>query len=424
MSVLEDVGTLRDHVIALRHALHREPEIGLMLPRTQEKVLRALDGLPLEISLGRRTTSVTAVLRGTGASRAGDDAPVVLVRADMDALPVREALDLPFRSQIDGAMHACGHDLHTAMLVGAAHLLCRRRERLAGDVVFMFQPGEESCNGAGVMIEEGVLSAAGRPAEAAFGLHVFSGLVGHGQFFTRPGPMMAASDQLHVTVIGEGGHGSAPHLARDPIPVVAEMITSLQTMVTRQFDIFDPVVVTVGMIQGGTKANVIPDVATFQATVRTFSERSRERVSVAAPRLLSALAEGHGLEARVDYVPGYPVTHNDVDETAFSMATARDLFGEARNEHMAHPLAGAEDFSRVLNEVPGSFMGLGATPPGVDPASAPFNHSPYAAYDDGVLLDGAALYAEWAVRRLELARLHRAGAAADGRSATGEEARG
>jgi amidohydrolase len=406
MSVLDDAVTMRDYLTTLRHELHQEPEIGLLLPRTQEKVLHALAGLPLEISLGRRTTSVTAVLRGTGPAHPGEGAPVVLIRGDMDGLPVHEALDVPFRSRIDGAMHACGHDLHTAMLAGAAHLLCQRRDQIAGDVVFMFQPGEESWDGAKVMIEEGVLDAAGRPVEAAFGLHVFSGLVGYGQFFTRPGPMMAASDQLHVTVVGEGGHGSAPHLARDPLPVAAEMVLSLQSMVTRQFDIFDPVVVTVGMLQAGTKANVIPDVATFQATVRTFSERSRERMSVAAPRLMRGLAAGHGLDVEVNYVPGYPVTRNDVSETAFAQETARELFGNSRNEYMTNPLAGAEDFSRVLNEVPGSFMGIGATPPGVDPVSAPFNHSPHAAYDDGVLPDGAALYAEWAVRRLDLARGH------------------
>jgi hippurate hydrolase len=413
MSVLDAALTMSDRLTALRHDLHREPEIGLILPRTQEKVLRALEGLPLEITLGERTTSVTAVLRGGGERTSGQVAPVVLLRGDMDALPVQEALDLPFRSRFEGAMHACGHDLHTAMLVGAAHLLAERAEGLVGDVVFMFQPGEESWDGAKVMIEEGVLAAAGRPADAAFGMHVFSGLASHGEFFTRSGPMMAASDQLHVTVQGKGGHGSAPQLAQDPVPVAAEMVLALQSMVTRQFDIFDPVVLTVGLLQAGTKANIIPDTATFQATIRTFSERARDRVAVAAPRLVRGLAAGHGVDVEATYVPGYPMTYNDFDETAFAQETVAELFGERRNGFMANPLAGAEDFSRVLQQVPGCFVGLGASPPGADPAMAPFNHSPYAEYDDGVLPDGAALYAEWAVRRLVLAhaRLVPSGAA-------------
>lgn len=399
-SLLNEASGLAEDLAALRHALHREPEIGLDLPRTQQKVLDALTGLPLEITRGRRTSSVTAVLR-RGAGPASDTSPpVVLLRADMDALPVHEAGELPFRSQIDGAMHACGHDLHTTMLAGAARLLCEHRDRLAGDVVFMFQPGEESWNGAGIMIDEGVLEAAGSPVSAALALHVFSGLVKHGEFFTRAGSMMAASDQLQVTVFGQGGHGSAPHLALDPVPAVAEMVLALQTMVTRRFDVTDPVVVTVGLMEAGTKANVIPATGRFHATIRTFSERSRERIMDLAVRLTRAIAAAHGLDAEVNYVPGYPVTVNDGSETELAVAIIDDVFGRARRLDMRHPLATAEDFSRILNRVPGTLIGLGATPPGADPATAPFNHSPAARFDDGVLADGAALYAEWAIRRL------------------------
>lgn len=399
-SLLAEASGLADDLSALRHALHREPEIGLDLPRTQRKVLDALTGLPLQITRGRRTSSVTAVLRRAGDLAPGISAPVVLLRADMDALPVREAGDFPFRSQIDGAMHACGHDLHTAMLVGAARLLCQHRDHLAGDVVFMFQPGEESLNGAGVMIDEGVLEAAGSPISAALALHVFSGLVKGGEFFTRAGPMMAASDQLHVTVVGEGGHGSAPHLALDPVPAVAEMVLALQAMVTRRFDVTDPVVLTVGLMEAGTKANVIPATGRFEATIRTFSEQSRERVMDLSVRLVRGIAVAHGMDTEVHYVPGYPVTVNDGSETEFAVAAIDDLFGRARRLEMPHPLTAAEDFSRILNRVPGTFVGLGATPADADPATAPFNHSPAARFDDGVLADGAALYAEWAIRRL------------------------
>ncbi|MGH3627763.1 MAG: M20 metallopeptidase family protein, partial [Sciscionella sp.] len=225
MSIHENATAMAGDLAVLRHALHQEPEIGLDLPRTQEKVLEALDGLPLEITTGTDTTSVTAVLRGQAAHAHG----AVLLRGDMDALPVQERTDLPWRSRVDGAMHACGHDLHIAMLVGGARLLCAERERLAGDVVFMFQPGEEGWDGASVMLREGVLDAAGRRVDAAFGMHVFSATVPAGRFVTRAGTMLAGSDELDVVVHGAGGHGSAPARAKDPVTAVAEMVTALQT---------------------------------------------------------------------------------------------------------------------------------------------------------------------------------------------------
>lgn len=407
MTLLHDARSLAGDLTQLREALHREPEVGLHLPRTQEKVLAALDGLPLEITTGTDTTSVTAVLRGTGRTEAvgtsaTGPAPVVLLRGDMDGLPVTEATGLPFSSELPGTMHACGHDLHMSMLVGAARLLSDQRHRLAGDVVFMFQPGEEGFDGAGVMIREGVLDAAGRRADAAYGLHVFSAMEPGGRFLTRPGAFLSASDELHVTVFGEGGHGSTPQRSKDPVPVVAEMVTALQAMVTRRFDVFDPVVVTVGLLQAGTKANVIPDTGMFHATVRTFSDAARATMMQVAPRLLQGIAAAHGVDVDVQYVEGYPVTVNDVDETRFAAGTITELFGEERHVPMASPLGGSEDFSRVLAEVPGSFIGLAAVPEGVDPQTSPFNHSPLAHFDSAVLPDGAALYAELATRRLAI----------------------
>lgn len=398
MTLLDDATEISDELTRLRRDLHREPEIGLQLPRTQERVLAALDDLPLEISLGESTTSVTAVLRG-GAGTKGD-APAVLLRGDMDALPVGERSDLDFRSQVDGAMHACGHDLHTAMLVGAGRLLAEQRHRLEGDVVLMFQPGEEGWDGASHMVREGVLDAAGPRVDAAFGLHVFSSLEPSGFFRTRPGPMLAASDGLFVEVHGAGGHGSAPHLAKDPVTAMAEMVTALQTFVTRQIDIFDPAVVTVGRLEAGTRRNVIPETASFEATVRSFSSRTHDHLATALPRLIEGIAHAHGVDVDVRFEPEYPVTVNDVDETAFAAETIAEVFGEGRGEEMATPLGGSEDFSRVLDEVPGSFVGLGATLPGRDPATAPYNHSPWAVFDDSVLPDGAALLAELATRRL------------------------
>ncbi|GAA1779539.1 hypothetical protein GCM10009712_28730 [Pseudarthrobacter sulfonivorans] len=228
MSISTDARELQPELVRLRHELHQEPETGLQLPRTQEKVLKALDGLPFEITLGKSTTSVTAVLRGN-APHASATKPTVLLRADMDGLPVQERTGVDFSSKIDGAMHACGHDLHTAMLAGAATLLAERRDQLAGDVVLMFQPGEEGWDGASHMIAEGVLDAAGRRADAAYGMHVFSGLEPHGRFCTKSGVMLSASDALTVTVLGAGGHGSAPHVAKDPVTAAAEMVTACRS---------------------------------------------------------------------------------------------------------------------------------------------------------------------------------------------------
>ena len=399
MTIAADARELQDDIVRLRHDLHREPEIGLQLPRTQEKVLKALDGLPYEITLGKETTSVTAVLRG-GAAHASAEKPVVLLRADMDGLPVQETTGVDYTSRVDGAMHACGHDLHTSMLAGAATLLAERRDKLAGDVVLMFQPGEEGFDGASYMIKEGVLDAAGRRADTAYGMHVFSSLEPHGQFVTKNGVMLSSSDGLVVTVLGAGGHGSAPHSAKDPVTAAAEMVTALQVMVTRQFNMFDPVVLTVGVLHAGTKRNVIPETARIEATIRTFSEESRQKMMNVVPKLLHGIAAAHGLEVDVDYQQEYPLTINDEDETTTAEKVIAGMFGGSRHTRMATPLSGSEDFSRVLAEVPGTFVGLSAVAPGADHATSPFNHSPYATFDDGVLTDGAALYAELAVSRI------------------------
>ncbi|MFG1966563.1 M20 family metallopeptidase [Nonomuraea sp. NPDC049028] len=394
MSFTESARDLRDELVRLRQSLHTTPEIGLALPRTQEKVLTALDGLPLEITTGKALSSITAVLRG------GRPGPAVLLRGDMDALPVTERNDLPYRSQIDGQMHACGHDLHTAMLAGAAHLLSARRAELAGDVIFMFQPGEEGHEGAKHMIEEGVLDAAGARPVAAYGMHVVSSMLPPGLFASRPGPLMAAADVFEVTVKGRGGHGSSPHRALDPIQAGCEMVTSLQAMVTRTFDVFDPVVVTVGSFHGGTADNVIPDEARFEATVRTFSPGNRELVKRRLVEVVEGVAAAHGLSVEASFGMGYPVTVNDPTEADFVSRTAEELFGPGRYFVSPQPVMGSEDFSYVLQAIPGAFVFLGACPPDRDPATAPYNHSPEAQFDDSVLPDGAALYASLALSRL------------------------
>jgi hippurate hydrolase len=394
MTLLTDAAALHDDLTRLRRDLHREPEIGLDLPRTQEKVLAALAGLPLEVTTGTALSSVTGVLRG------GRRGPSVLLRGDMDALPVRERSGVSYASQIDGQMHACGHDLHTAMLVGAARLLSARRADLAGDVVFMFQPGEEGERGAKHMIDEGVLDASGSRPVAAYALHVTSAMLPSGWFAARPGPMMAAADVLEVTVRGGGGHASQPHRAKDPIPAACEMVLALQTFVTRTFDVFDPVVLTVGSIHAGTVENVIPDEVRFGASIRSFSAASHARATDGAAELVRGIAAAHGLTVEVNFRMAYPVTVNDAAAVDFAEERVAELFGDDRFVRMPNPATAAEDFSYVLDEVPGAFVFLGACPPDRDVATAPFNHAPEAAFDDGVLADGAALLAQLAMKRL------------------------
>jgi amidohydrolase len=397
--LVDDAQALAEDLTDLRHRLHAEPEIGLVLPRTQAKVLAALEGLPLEITTGTTTTSVTAVLRGGGFPEGGE-ARAVLLRGDMDALPVAEDVDVPFRSTVPGLMHACGHDMHTAMLVGAARVLAARRHHLPGDVVFLFQPGEEGYDGAQRMIEEGVLDAAGRRASAAYALHVMSNLPPRGMVASRPGPLMAASDGLFVTVKGVGGHGSTPHVCRDPVVAACEMVTALQVAMTRTIDAFAPHVLTIGSIHGGTKRNVIPDVVTFEATVRTFDRAVRAVLADTVQRVCAGVAAAHGVEVEVRYEEEYPVTVNDDAEAAFALGVAEDLFGSGATFRMPTPITGSEDFSRVLAEVPGAMLFLGAVVEGRAPATAPSNHSPLAAFDDRVLPQGAALLATLAARRL------------------------
>ncbi len=395
-TVANHAHALASQLIDLRRALHRVPELDRQLPQTQALVLEALQGLDLEVSTGRGLSSVTAVLRGGGHDGSG---PVVLLRGDMDALPVLEATGLPYASEHEGVMHACGHDLHVASLVGAARLLHERRNVLLGDVVFMWQPAEETTAGAMAMIDEGLLEAAGRPVTAAYCLHVMSSGRPLGTWFSRPGPLMAASDEFVVRVIGNGGHGSAPHLTRDPIPVACEMVTALQTLVTRRVDINDPVVLTVGRFAAGTKENIIPDEAVFEATVRSFSPANRVLMKEAVLRLMHGIASAHGLQVETVWTPGYPPTVNDVEEYDFAKGVLVDLFGEERYVEAPDPDPGTEDFSYVLERVPGAYVAVSACS-AEDPLAAADNHSARAVFDDSVLPDCAAFLAEVAIRRM------------------------
>jgi amidohydrolase len=346
------------------------------------------------VTTGTSTSSVVGVLRG---ARPG---PTFLLRGDMDALPVHEDTGLPFSSEVPGAMHACGHDTHVAMLLGAARLLAERRDELAGSVVFMVQPGEEGFHGARYMLEEGLLDAVPEaPVSGAFALHI-SSTFASGTVNVRPGSMMAAADQWRMTVRGRGGHASMPYTANDPIPVAAEIVLALQTLVTRRVDVFDPAVVTVAHIEAGSTNNVIPDSAFLEGTIRTLSAETRAAVVGGVQRVATAIAGAHGMTVEFEHVEGYPVTVNDPGAAATVLETAAALLGPQAAAPMTAPLMGAEDFSYVLQRVPGALAFLGACPPGLEPEKAPANHSNLVVFDEEPLPAGVALYARVALDAL------------------------
>jgi amidohydrolase len=384
-------------VVAIRRRIHRRPEVGLDLPRTQAVVLEELAKLGIEGRKGDALTSVVAVIEG------GRPGPTVLLRGDMDALPLHEDTGLDFSSEDDGAMHACGHDTHVAMLLGAARLLQERRAELPGHVILMFQPGEEGMGGAQTMIEEGLLDAAvaggGARPTGALAIHI-STRYPSGEIHLKPGPEMAATDVIRITVRGRGGHASAPHQTVDPIAVAAEIVIALQAMVTRRIDVFDPAVVTIAQITAGTTNNIIPESAFLFGTIRSVSEATRAEVRAGVRRVAEGIAAAHDATADVDLEPGYPVTINDPAFTAFVTDTARALVGPDRVVELKAPIMGAEDFSYVLQQVPGAMAFLGARPAGQDPATAPQNHSNLVVFDEAAMATGVALYVAVAIRHL------------------------
>ena len=388
-NLLEAAGTVLDDVVALRRDLHSEPELGLDNPRTQALVLDALHGLPLEVRTGSGLSSVVADLVGDS------DGPTVLLRADTDALPMTEDTDLEFRSTIDGRAHACGHDAHTAMLVGAARVLASRRQELTGRVRFMFQPGEEGYAGARLMIDEGVLDGVDR----AFALHITPNQR-VGTASCRPGPLLAGDTSITVTIRGRGGHASAPHRASDPIPATAAIITALQTTVTREVDVFDPAVLTIAHVVAGTTTNVIPETAFFEGTIRCISERTRTHISEAVTRTIRGVAEAHGCTADIQLVDGYPVTLNDDGEAARFAEVCRTTLGEKSHRLLPAPQMGGEDFSYVLQQVPGVMAFLGVCPTTEsNPLSAPSLHSNRMVLNEDGLVHGIALHAAMALHR-------------------------
>lgn len=373
--------------IRLRRAIHEEPELGLQLPKTTAKIRAALAGLPLEIREGPSTSGLMAILRGS------DNGRTVLLRGDMDALPLTEDTGLDFRSRTDGAMHACGHDTHVAMLVGAAKALCAQRDKLAGTVMFMFQPGEEGWHGAKFMIEDGLLD--GPAPDAAFALHISPNMP-RGMFGSRHGTLLASADEFEITVKGKGGHASAPHDALDPVPIACEIVLALQSFITRRVSVFNPAVITVGKISSGTTDNVIPESAQLLGTIRTLSEATQRTVHAGIEQVAKGIAAAHGAEVEVEITLGFPVTVCDGRIVDLAEKTTKALFGADAWMSMPSPVMGAEDFSYVLQKTPGAMAFLGAAPEGGDWRTCCALHSNRMVLDESVMARGVALHCGFA----------------------------
>ncbi|HEX7711598.1 MAG TPA: M20 family metallopeptidase [Sphingomonadaceae bacterium] len=389
-SLLEDARAIADRVVNLRRAIHAEPELGLETPKTRAKVRAELADLPLEWREGTSCTGAVATLKG------GRPGPSVLLRGDMDALPMQEETGLEFASNIPGRMHACGHDTHTAMLAGAARVLAGRREELAGEVRFMFQPGEEGFHGARFMLEEGLLDPL---PEAAFALHIMPN-ARHGVIGSRTGALLAAADMVEITVTGRGGHASMPHNTRDPVPIACEIVGALQTLVTRRFNAAEAVVVTITQLDAGSAHNIIPNTAVLKGTIRTLSPENRQGVQAAIAKLVEGVGGAHDMTATARFTPGFPPTINDARAVALGEAVAQELGGAEAFQRLEHPLMGAEDFSYVLQKLPGAMFFLGVAREGDDWSQCCGLHSSHMHVDEAVLPRGVAFLAGCATRFL------------------------
>ena len=394
--VARAAAAIEDKVIGWRHHLHEHPELSNREFETAKYVAAHLRGLGIEVREKVAYTGVVGVLKG------GKPGGVIALRADMDALPVVEDTGLPFASTVRttylgkdvGVMHACGHDTHVAMLMGAAEILAARRADIAGTVVFLFQPAEEGApkeegGGAKMMVEEGVLSDYG--VETAFGIHINSQTpVGHVNY--KPGGAMAASNPFKIVVKGKQAHGSAPWASVDPVVTAAQIILGLQTIVSRQMDLTkEPVVITVGKIEGGVRNNIIPDEVTMIGTIRTLDRKMKAEVFERIETTATNIAAAAGATAEVEIQEGTLITYNDPEITRRLMPTVVATAGED-NVHLVRPITGAEDFSYYAKEVPSLFVFLGGMDPAMDRSEAPGHHTPQFVIDDRGMKLGVQLY--------------------------------
>lgn len=395
----EAARSIEDQVIEWRRDIHQHPELSNQEFRTAgvvEKHLKSL-GIPVQVEIAG--TGVVGVLEG------GKPGPVVALRADMDALPVKEMVDVPFKSEVTavyndqdvGVMHACGHDAHVAILMGAAEVLAGMRDEIPGTIKFIFQPAEEDVGGANKMVEEGVLS--NPDVDAIFGLHVTQGWA-VGEVGVRPAGIMAAADYFRIDIQGRQTHAAQPWAGVDPIVTGSQIVLALQTIVSRQVDVtLAPAVVTVGRFDGGVRNNIIPDSAWMEGTIRTFDTAMRDSIHERIRRTAESIAKSAGATAAVEIRKGTPVTYNDPDLTQSMMPSLERIVG--KNVQEAPRVTGAEDFAYFQERVPGMYFFLGVRPPDVPREKSVPNHSPYFFVDESGLVDGVRLMSSVAVDYLQ-----------------------
>ena len=373
-------------LVEIRHHLHQYPEIGLSEFKTSDYIAEKLVAMGYEVTRGLARTGLVATLRNGASARS------IGIRADIDALPIQEETGAEHASKIPGMMHACGHDGHTTMLLGAAKLLAERR-RFDGTVHLIFQPAEENFGGARIMVEEGLFDRF--PCDAVFALHNDPALP-FGHFAFRDGPIMAAVDECRVTVNGKGGHGAEPQDTADPIVAAASIVMALQTIVSRNIHPMDPSVVTIGAFHAGSASNIIPERADLVIGIRSFDPKVRDELERRITQIAKAQAESFGMTATVHYERSYDATINHKAETDFARAVAQDFAGADKVADMARPTMGSEDFAYMLKECPGTYFFLGAQRSPDDPQL----HHPKFDFNDDLLPVGAAFWVELAERYL------------------------
>uniref|UniRef100_A0A832IDR8 Amidohydrolase n=1 Tax=Pseudothermotoga hypogea TaxID=57487 RepID=A0A832IDR8_9THEM len=386
-----EVLKLKDEVVQLRRTFHMYPEIEFDLHRTSQIVADYLESLGLEVKRNVAKTGVVGLLKGAKPGK------TIMLRADMDALPLQELNDVPYKSKIDGAMHACGHDGHTAMLLVAAKVLASRRNELCGNVKFVFQPSEERFppGGALPMIEEGVLE--NPKVDFAFGIHLWNALP-VGTVGVRAGALLAAADEFRIVLKGKGGHGAYPHVCKDPVVTASELVLAMQTLVSRSVDPLESAVVTVGKIHAGTAFNIIPETTTLEGTVRTLNEQVRDTIKHRMKQMVRGICDAYGMDFELDYKDGTAVLINDPELTKLVRKVAEEVVGKDKVIEVP-PSMGGEDMSFFLQRVPGVFYLVGSANPekGLDKP----HHSPYYDFDEDALIVGVQMHVSLVTKLLK-----------------------